>query len=53
MKKVYTKPNAEKIEFNYVEQIVAASGSRPVGTHFMDGYGNCDCGAEGSDVGNV
>ncbi len=28
MKKTYVTPSVEKVEFNYSEQVVAASGSR-------------------------
>lgn len=42
MKRTYVKPVAEKIEFDYKDQVVAAS--REVGTHYTDGKGHCDCG---------
>lgn len=44
MQKEYETPFAEKIEFDYKEQVVAQSNN-PIGTHFESGTAHCNCGA--------
>ena len=50
MKKVYAKPEADKIEFNYRDQVVAASGDNGSGGGFLEnsaGIGTPFCGSGG------
>lgn len=50
MKKVYEKPEADKIAFNYRDQVVAASGNSDSGGGFMEnsaGIGSPICGSGG------
>lgn len=43
MKKTYETPSVEKIQFQYRDQVVAASGDIQLGTHFdLDGDKLCD-----------
>lgn len=39
MQKVYTKPEAEKLEFNYTEQVVASGGESGGGGHQNHAWG--------------
>lgn len=50
MKKMYEKPEADKISFNYRDQVVAASGGTGYGGSFMqniEGIGSPVCGTGG------
>ena len=50
MKKTYVKPEADKISFNYRDQVVAASGDSGSGGGFMQnssGFGSPICGSGG------
>lgn len=50
MKKMYEKPEADKISFNYRDQVVAASSGNGSGGNFMqtiEGIGSPVCGSGG------
>ena len=42
MKKTYETPTVEKLQFQYRDQVVAASGDIPLGTH-PDANGDSYC----------
>lgn len=44
MKKSYKTPSVEVVKFQYSEQVVAASGERPMGTKYpVEGYNQEEC----------
>lgn len=44
MKRMYEKPTAEKVEFNYREQVVASGGTICQYVHVNEGMGKCESG---------
>lgn len=48
MKKTYAKPEADKISFNYRDQVVAASSGGGTGDNFMQNSAGVGCPVCGS-----
>ena len=54
MKKVYETPAVEKVEFQYRDQVVVASGGEPPIANFYEGSsGNCDYDEEDYQNSNI